>query len=95
MKDKRGKNMAASVRDRLLARERGENFQLLLTQYGLERILYRLSQSGYRDRFILKGAMFAVLWGDQPHRETRYVDFLAFDDSSEAGIQAIFRYSVT
>jgi hypothetical protein len=93
MKDKRGKNIAASVRDRLpaLSRERGEDFKLLLTQYGLERLLYRLSQSGYRDRFILKGAMLFVLWGDQPHRPTRDVDFLAFGDNSEAGLLAIFR----
>lgn len=93
MNDKRRKNTAASVRDRLLAlaRERGEDFQLILTQYGLERLLYRLSQSGYRDRFILKGAMLFVLWGDQPHRATRDVDFLAFGDNSEAGLQEIFR----
>ena len=93
MNDKRGKNTAASVRDRLLAlaRERGEDFQLLLTQYGLERLLYRLSKSGYRDRFILKGAMLFMLWGNQPHRPTRDVDFLGFGDSSEAGLQAIFR----
>lgn len=93
MNDKRAKNMAASVRDRLLAlaRERREDFQLLLTKYGLERLLYRLSQSAYRDRFILKGAMLFVLWGDQPHRPTRDVDFLAFGDSSEAGLKAIFR----
>jgi len=92
MNDMRGENTAASVRDRLLAlaRERGEDFQLLLTQYGLERLLYRLSQSGYRDRFILKGAMLFILWGDQPHRPTRDVDFLGFGDSSEAGLQAIF-----
>ena len=93
MNDKRGENTAASVRDRLLAlaRERGEDFQLLLTQYGLERLLYRLSKSGYRDRFILKGAMLFMLWGNQPHRPTRDVDFLGFGDSSEAGLQAIFR----
>ncbi|MCP3667642.1 MAG: hypothetical protein GY696_34985 [Gammaproteobacteria bacterium] len=44
---KRGRNTAASVRDRLLelARQRGEEFQLILTRYGLERLLYRLSQS--------------------------------------------------
>jgi len=92
MNDKRGENTAASVRDRLLAlaRERGEDFQLLLTQYGLERLLYRLSQSGYRNRFILKGAMLFMLWSDQPHRPTRDVDFLGFGDSSEAGLQAIF-----
>jgi len=93
MNDKRGKNTAASVRDRLLAlaRERGVDFQLLLTQYGLERLLYRLGQSAYKDRFILKGAMLFMLWGDQPHRPTRDVDFLGFGDSSEAGLQAIFR----
>jgi predicted nucleotidyltransferase component of viral defense system len=93
MNNKCGKNTAASVRDRLLAlaRERGEDFQLLLTQYGLERLLYRLSQSSYRDRFILKGAMLFLLWGDQPHRPTRDVDFLGFGDNSEAGLQAIFR----
>lgn len=93
MNDKRGKNSAASVRDRLLslARKRGENFQLLLTQYGLERLLYRLSQSNYRDRFILKGAMLFMVWSDQPHRPTRDVDFLGFGDSSEPSLQAIFQ----
>ena len=93
MNDKRANNTAASVRDRLLAlaRERGEDFQLLLTQYGLERLLYRLSQSNYRERFILKGAMLFILWGDQPHRPTRDVDFLGFGDSSEPGLQKIFR----
>jgi len=40
-------NMAASVRQRLLnlARERGENFDYLLTRFGLERFLYRLANS--------------------------------------------------
>lgn len=93
MNDKPGKNKAASVRDRLLslARERGEDFQLVLTQYGLERLLYRLSQSDYRDRFILKGAMLFLLWNDQPHRPTRDVDFLGYGDNSEAGLQTVFR----
>ena len=70
MTDKRVKVMAVSVRDQLLnlARERGEDFQLILTQYGLERLLYRLGKSDYRDLFILKGAMLFMLWGDQPHR---------------------------
>lgn len=40
-------NMAASVRQRLLnmAREREENFDYLLTSFGLERLLYRLANS--------------------------------------------------
>ena len=93
MNDRRGKNMAASVRDRLLnlARERGEDFQLILTRYGLERLLYRLGKSEYRDLFVLKGAMLFMLWGDQSHRPTRDVDFLGFGDSSETGLRTVFR----
>ena len=93
MNDRRAKNMAVSIRDRLLnlARERGEDFQLILTQYGLERLLYRLSKSNYRDLFVLKGAMLFMLWGDQSHRPTRDVDFLGLGDSSETGLRTVFR----
>ncbi|HLY59068.1 MAG TPA: hypothetical protein VKS60_26130 [Stellaceae bacterium] len=46
-----------SVRARLQDRARAErsDFQILLTRYALERLLYRLSVSSHRDRFILKG----------------------------------------
>jgi hypothetical protein len=86
------KNPAASVRGKLLAlaRARGEDFQLLLTRYGLERLLYRLSQSPHRERFVLKGAMLFVLWSDSPHRATRDVDLLGSGDSSEAGLAEVF-----
>jgi len=86
-------NPAASARARLLnlARERQEDFQLLLTRYGLERLLYRLSQSPYRDRFILKGAMLFVLWGEEPHRPTRDVDFLGSGDGSEESLREVFK----
>ena len=67
------------------------NFQLLLTRYGLERRLYRLSQSRHRDRFVLKGAMLFILWSDDPHRPTRNVDFLGSGDSSEASLAGAFR----
>ncbi len=87
------KKPAASARDRLLAlaREQGEDFQLVLTRYGLERLLYRLSHSPHHDRFVLKGAMLFILWSRNPHRPTRDVDFLGFGDSSEAGLLAVFR----
>jgi len=80
----RRKNTAASVGNRLLelARQRGEDFQLILTRYGLERLLYRLGQSEYRDRFILKGAMLFALWDDQANRPTRDVDFLWWSSES-------------
>lgn len=87
------RNPAASARDRLLAlaRDRGEDFQLLLTRYGLERLLYRLGQSSHRDRFVLKGAMLFILWSDDPHRPTRDVDFLGSGDGSEASLAGVFR----
>ena len=93
MKGSRERNTAASVRDRLLtlARQRGEEFQLMLTRYGLERLLYRLSQSEYRDRFILKGAMLFALWGNQAYRPTRDVDFLGFGVCDEATLNETFR----
>jgi hypothetical protein len=48
-------NIPTSVRQKLLnlARERNEDFQLLLTKYGLQRVLFRLSTSKHRDIFIL------------------------------------------
>jgi len=87
------KNPAASARDRLLAlaREQGEDFQLVLTRYGLERLLYRLSHSPHHDRFVLKGAMLFILWSHNPHRPTRDVDFLGSGDSSEAGLRTVFQ----
>jgi hypothetical protein len=49
------RNVAASVSQRLLnvAREREEDFGLVLTRYTLERLMYRLSMSGYREQFVL------------------------------------------
>jgi hypothetical protein len=74
------RNPAASVRARLLnkARADGVDFQLLLTRYGLERLLYRLSVSRERDNFLLKGALLFDLWYDVPLRPTRDIDLLGF-----------------
>lgn len=71
---------ADSVRARLLqrARQHGEDFNLLLTRYALERWLYRLSVSDQRAGFVLKGALVFSLWFDEPHRPTRDADFLGF-----------------
>jgi hypothetical protein len=89
----RPRNLAASVRQRLtnLARAQNEDFQLVLTRYALERLLYRLSQSEHRDVFVLKGAMLFQLWGDQPHRPTRDLDLLGRGDNSITRFERIFR----
>ena len=79
MSERHPSNLAASVRQRLLnlARERGDEFQLVLMRYGIERLLYRLSQSPHADAFVLKGAVLFQMWTGQPHRSTLDVDFLA------------------
>lgn len=55
-------NIGASARARLqnVARERNQPFQLLLTRYVLERLLYRLSLTSHRNHFVLKGAMLMM-----------------------------------
>jgi hypothetical protein len=51
------RNVAASVRARLLnrARETKQDFGLVLTRYAIERLLYRISVSNHADQFLLKG----------------------------------------
>ncbi len=83
------KDVAASVRQRLLnqSRETGQDFQRVLVRYGVERLLYRLSQSPERQRFVLKGAMLFAAWTAAPFRATGDLDLLGFgpDDLAAAG----------
>ncbi len=93
MKKREVTNLAASVRDRLLqrTRARGTEFQHTLTNYGLERWLYRMTQSAHRDRFVLKGAMLFGLWSDEPHRATQDLDLLGYGRNTIAEMEAVFR----
>lgn len=90
---KKPRDIGASVRARLLnlSRERGQPFELLLTRYALERLLYRLSISPHRNRFVLKGALLVTTWFDNPHRPTRDLDLLGYGDSSSESMLAAFR----
>ena len=73
-------DLTASIHARLLnrAKARGEDFNLILTRYAIERFLYRLSIVPAREVFWLKGALLFDLWFDVPHRPTRDADFLGF-----------------
>ncbi|HSK41186.1 MAG TPA: nucleotidyl transferase AbiEii/AbiGii toxin family protein [Arenibaculum sp.] len=81
------------MRQRLLtlSRATGQTLDLLLTRYVLERLLYRLSQTPHRERFVLKGAMLMTTWFTDPHRPTRDVDFLGFGDPVPDALLAVFR----
>jgi len=74
------RNLAASIRARLKQRADAskQDFNLTLTHYGLERLLYRLSISPHAGNYLLKGALLFSLWYDQPHRPTRDADLLGF-----------------
>jgi hypothetical protein len=66
------RDLAASVRARLnnRAREQGRPFQELLQYYAIERFLYRLAQSRYRQSFVLKGGVVFFSWGISLRRPT-------------------------
>jgi hypothetical protein len=85
-------NLAASIKQRLLkrAREQKEDFNLLLTKYGLERILYRIGRSPYKDSLVLKGALLFEFWTQQQYRPTRDADFLSKGENSPERYQQIF-----
>lgn len=87
------KNMAVSVRTRLTnqARERKENAQLLMIRFVIERLLYRLSISNYRQLFVLKGAMLFSLWTPAPYRATGDLDLLGFGDNDPDQVAGLFR----
>lgn len=61
--------------------EKGQNFDLVLTHYAIERLLYRLAQSRHAGRFVLKGAMLLMTWFDEAFRGTRDLDLLAYGDT--------------
>jgi len=77
------KNIAASVRQRLLnkARETNRSFSELVQYFAMERFLYRLSKSTHADKFILKGALMLAVWEAPLARPTMDIDLLGKIDN--------------
>ena len=86
-------NLAKSVKDRLLniARKEGRVFDVLLVRFALERLLFRLSISDHKERFVLKGGMLVTAWIDDDNRVTRDADFLGQGTPDPDGLIADFR----
>lgn len=93
MTQKALKDVAASVRQRLLnlAHEKGEDFQLVLSRFAIERLLFRLSRSDHRNEFVVKGATLFALWSKGIHRPTRDLDLLGLGDDDASRVLETFR----
>ena len=92
MSQDKKRNIGHSTFQRLLsyARTQGEDFNLLLFRYGVERFLYRLSISTHADKFILKGAILFLVWKGQNYRVTRDADLLGSGPADAEHIAGIF-----
>ena len=93
MSKNRNKNITASILQRLknYSQARKEDRGLTLTNYAIERLLYRLSISEYADRFVLKGAQLFRIWTDKSYRPTRDLDLLHFGNPDIAELERIFQ----
>jgi predicted nucleotidyltransferase component of viral defense system len=86
------RDIAASVRQRLLnyARSNGRPFNEVLHYFCLERFLYRLGRSPFRERLVLKGALMFAAWQSPVTRPTRDIDLLGqVDNTVEQVVLAI------
>jgi len=90
MEKRKLKNIAASIRARLLNRAYAEqkNFNNVLLQYFQERFLYRLSVSpdpsqAQDENFILKGALLFLLYDAPRLRPTKDIDLLGRTQSND------------
>ena len=87
------KCLSASVQVRLVqhAKAIGVDPNVVLTRYGTERFLYRLSRSPYADRFVLKGALLMLVLLGETIRPTRDADLLGFGDLSQESLAHILK----
>ena len=87
------RNLSASILARLLtlAKERDDDYSLLLNRFALERLLLRISTSRHANRFLLKGALLFAIWYNDRHRPTRDADLLGFGPDNAADLIATFR----
>ena len=79
------KNYGKSIRARLLnvAKQEEVFYQTILTRYFQERLLYRISQTHYRENFYLKGGALMYAYERFAARPTLDIDFLGTHISND------------
>ncbi len=87
------KNLPASVHQRLLnlARTADRPLNEFLQFYAIERFLYRLGETRFRRKFILKGAQMFRVWHAPTSRPTMDVDLLGRVENSVENLEKIVR----
>lgn len=94
MSKEQNKNYGKSIRTKLLNIAKKENifYQTILTRYFQERLLYRMSQTRYRNNFYLKGGALMYAYERFAARPTLDIDFLGNNISNEgSSIIAAFK----
>lgn len=93
MSNYKRENLVSSIKARLKNKADSLSllYNLILTRYAIERFLYKISVSQWRNKFILKGGMLFVLWTDGVgYRPTMDSDFLWSGDPTKEELIAIF-----
>jgi hypothetical protein len=87
------KDLIASIQARLnnLARDQERPHQELLQYFAIERFLYRLSESEYRNSFVLKGGVVFFAWGISLRRPTRDIDLYGHTPYDVAYVEEIVK----
>jgi predicted nucleotidyltransferase component of viral defense system len=93
MSEDKMKDVTASILQRLknYSQARKEDRGLTITNYAIERFLYRMGVSKYADQFVLKGAQLFRMWTNDVYRPTRDLDLLRFGSSDITELEQIFR----
>lgn len=93
MTDRASKTSAASIRARLenVARARSAEFQLIASDWAIERFLYRLGISAHAGDFVLKGAMLFRLWTGDKGRATWDLDLMRHRRGGVAELENVVR----
>ena len=88
------KNVSASVRARLtsLAKSTHRPFNEILVYYGIERFLYRLGKSKFKEKFILKGALM-IRAGSSDDPISIYFNWSIFSIFSSRALISEFSFS--
>lgn len=83
------KDLQESILQKLknISVSKGIDYTNILTRYGVERFLYRLSISEYRNDYILKGATLFLIWGFEDIRATKDMDFSGYGDSDSEHVK--------